>query len=205
MLGRSIVEPEHMLLAFCRRGHGEDLIAQRSVRARAVHDAIVRVYGLGDEVLLGRIPRSRRSQVVLERAVMVGAERGVARPGDMEVLIALAEDERADRLLVDAGVEDLVGLIDQEYPATRRPVDETRVRRELLSAVMAESTRRLRAPVPAFERFTCESRRAVAAAAETAARLEHREVEPFHLLIGMSTGTPTEPGRAGALRAVGRW
>jgi len=53
-----------------------------------------------------------------------------------------------------------------------------------LSAAMTERARPWRAPVPAFERFTGEARRAVAAAAETAARLEHGEVEPFHLLIG---------------------
>jgi hypothetical protein len=38
--------------------------------------------------------------------------------------------------------------------------------------------------VPAFERFTTQARRAIGAAAETAARLEHREVQPFHLLLG---------------------
>ena len=39
-------------------------------------------------------------------------------------------------------------------------------------------------PVPAYERFTPDARRAVRAAAESAALLEHREVDPFHLLIG---------------------
>ena len=38
--------------------------------------------------------------------------------------------------------------------------------------------------MPAFERFTPDARRAVRAAAETAALLEHREVDTFHLLIG---------------------
>ena len=41
MLGREHVEPEHMLLAFCRYGDGHDLIAQQSVRPRTVHGAIV--------------------------------------------------------------------------------------------------------------------------------------------------------------------
>ena len=184
MLGRGRVEPEHMLLAFCRRGHGHDLIAQQSLRPRAIYAAIVRIYGPADELLLGRIPRSSGSRAVLERAVMIGAQRGTAHPGDVEVLLALAEDSRAGRVLVEAGVQDLAGLIDHEYPAARGPVDEAAVRRELLAAAMTERAQPWRVPVPAFERFTAEARRAVGAAAETAARLEHREVEPFHLLIG---------------------
>jgi Clp amino terminal domain, pathogenicity island component len=184
MLGQDRVEPEHMLSAFCRRDRGHHLIAQQSVRPRAVHAAMVRTYGQGDGLLLGRIPRSPGSRAVLERAVMIGAERGMAHPIDVEVLLALAEDKRAGRVLVGAGIQDLVGLIDHEYPATGAPVDEATLRRELLSAALAEGRQPLRVPVAAFERFTGEARRAVGAAAETAARLEHREVDPFHLLIG---------------------
>jgi Clp amino terminal domain, pathogenicity island component len=76
MLGHGRVDPEHMLLAFCRGGRGRDLIGQRSVGPRALHAAIVRLYGQGDELLLGRISRSRGSELVLERAVMIGADRG---------------------------------------------------------------------------------------------------------------------------------
>lgn len=184
MLGRGRVEPEHMLLAFCRRGRGHDLIGQQSVCPRAVHAAIVRIYGQGDELLLGRLSRSRGSELVLERAVIIGAERGTAHPGDVEVLLALTQDERASRVLVEAGIPDLAGLIDQEHPAAREPLDEARIRRELLAAAMSEPVKPWRVQVPAFERFSGEARRAVGAAAETAARLEHREVEPFHLLIG---------------------
>ena len=184
MLGREHVEPEHMLLAFCRYGDGHDLIAQQSVGPRAVHAAIVRTYGQGDELRLGRIPSSPGSRAVLERAVMIGAERGTVHPSDVEMLLALAEDSRAGQVLVEAGVEDLAGLIDHEYPATREPLDEAAVRRELLAAALTERRQLWRVPVPAFERFSAEARRAVGAAAETAARLGHREVEPFHLLIG---------------------
>lgn len=184
MLGRSGVEPEHMLLALCRRGRGRELIALRSVRPSALHAAIARSEGLGDELLLGRIPRSERSQAVLDRAVTIGAQRGMARPGGVEILLALAEDERAGRVLTEAGIPDLVGLIGQEHPEQQAPLEEAVLRRELLSAAMSEGSRALHVPVPAGERFTREARRAVGAAAETAARLEHREVEPFHLLIG---------------------
>ncbi len=173
-----------MLLAFCRRGRGRDLIAQRSVRPSALHAAIVRIEGQGDELLLGRMSRSQRSQAVLDRAVMIGARRGEVRPGAVELLLALAEDERAGRVLTNAGIPDLAELIDHEHPSKRAPRDDAAVRHELLSAAISEGSRPLHVPVPACERFSAEARRAVGAAAETAARLEHREVEPFHLLIG---------------------
>jgi hypothetical protein len=184
MLGRSQVEPEHMLLAFCRRGRGRDLIAQRSVRPRVLHGAIVRIFGDGDELLLGRIPRSARCLAVLDRAVVIGGQRGTLAPSDLEVLLALAEDERAGQVLANACIPDLAELLDQEYPEKRAPLDEAAIRRGLLSAAMNGNARPLRVPVPAFERFSAEARHAIGAAAETAARLEHHVVEPFHLLIG---------------------
>jgi hypothetical protein len=119
MLGRSQVEPEHMLLAFCRRGRGRDLIAQRSVRPRVLHGAIVRIFGDGDELLLGRIPRSARCLAVLDRAVVIGGQRGTLAPSDLAVLLALAEDERAGQVLANACIPDLAELIDQEYPEKR--------------------------------------------------------------------------------------
>ena len=115
---------------------------------------------------------------------MIGTERGTVHPSDVEMLLALAEDSRAGQVLVEAGIEDLTRLIDHEHPATREPVDEAAVRRELLAATMTERRQPWRVSVPAFERFSAEAHRAVGAAAETAARLGHSEVEPFHLLIG---------------------
>jgi ATP-dependent Clp protease ATP-binding subunit ClpA len=78
MLGQAQVEPEHVLLALCRHGHGRDLLAQRSLQPRDLHAAVVRIDGAGDDLLLGRLPRSRRTQEVLERVVTVAAQRGVA-------------------------------------------------------------------------------------------------------------------------------
>jgi Clp amino terminal domain, pathogenicity island component len=184
MLGRTQVEPEHMLLAFCRRSPGRDLIAQRSVRPSMLHSAIARIFGQGDELLLGRIPRSARCFAVLDRTVVIGGQRGTSAPGDLEVLRGLAEDDRAGQVLAEAGIQDLAELIDETYPDERAPLEEATIRHQLLSAAMNEHTWPLRLPVPAFERFSAETRRAIGAAAETAARLEHHEVEPFHLLIG---------------------
>lgn len=79
--------------------------------------------------------------MALERAVTIGAQRGMAHPSSVEVLLALAADERAGRVLVDAGLKDLAGLIDQEHPATREPVDEAALRREFLPATMSERAR----------------------------------------------------------------
>jgi len=61
MLGRSTVQPEHLLLAFSRRRRGRvrDLLGERGVTARELHAAIVGVDGVGDELVLGRLPRSR--------------------------------------------------------------------------------------------------------------------------------------------------
>lgn len=184
MPGRVEVEPEHMLLALGRHGHGRDLLAQRLLRPRDLHAAVVRIHAEGDDLLLGRLPRSRRSQEVLERAVSVAAERGLAWPGDVEVLLALACDERAVAVLHEAGMVNLTELIAQEHPSERTPLDDGAIRRALLAAALHEHPRPLQVRVPAFERFTSEARRAIGAAAETAARLEHHEVEPFHLLLG---------------------
>lgn len=184
MLGRSRVEPEHMLLASSRRGDGRDLLAQRGLAPRDVHAAIVQLYGDGDDLVLGRLPRSRRSSAVLDHVVAIAERRGQARPGDVEMLLALAADERAAAVLATAGVRDLALLVEQTHPSEREPLDSATMRHHLLAAAVDESPRSWRVPIPAFERFTSEARRMISAAAETAARLGHREVEPFHLLLG---------------------
>ena len=121
MLGRVDVEPEHMLLAFCRYGYGRDLLAQQSVQPQDLHAAVVRINGEGDDLLLGRLPRSRRSQKVLERVVTVAAERGLAWPGEVEVLLALACDDRSVLILQEAGLVNVTELIAQEHPSERAP------------------------------------------------------------------------------------
>lgn len=134
--------------------------------------------------MLGRLPRSRATEEVLQRAVTVAAARGADRPDAVHVLLALADNGRVGAILHDLGLADLKRLVDHHEPARGAPLSDARVRTELVKAAMTEDRRPLRAPVPAFERFTPDARRAVRAAAETAALLEHREVDPFHLLIG---------------------
>jgi hypothetical protein len=184
MLGRSTVEPEHLLLAFSRRWQVRDLLGERGVAARDLHAAIVRSDGVGDELVLGRLPRSRAAEEVLQRAVAVAAQRGERRPDAVHVLLALANDGRVQAILDELGLDDLRGLVNAKHPPRGPPLSDAQVRAELVRAAMTEESRPVRAPVPAFERFTPAARRAVRAAAETAALLEHREVNPFHLLIG---------------------
>ncbi|MGA9856796.1 MAG: Clp protease N-terminal domain-containing protein [Solirubrobacteraceae bacterium] len=183
MLGRSRVEPVHLLLAFARQGQVGDLLGDRGITAGALHAAVVAGDGVGDELVLGRLPRSKASEEVLQRAVGLAAERGERRPGSLHVLLALAGDDRVGAILRDLGVNELGRLVDGREPP-RRSLSDEQVRAELVRAALAEQMRPALAPVPAFERFTPDARRAVRAAAETAALLEHREVDPFHLLIG---------------------
>lgn len=139
--------------------------------------------GIGDELVLGRLPRSPASEEVLQRAVEVAAERGQRRPGSVHVLLALAGDDGVQAILRDLGLDDLVRLVDERYPP-RAPLSDEQVRAELVRAALEEQLRPALPPVPAFERFTPDARRAIRAAAESAALLEHCEVDPFHLLIG---------------------
>ena len=183
MLGRSRVQPVHLLLAFARRGQVKDLLGEHRITARALHAAVLAEDGMGDELVLGRLPRSRGSEAVLQRAVGAAAERGERRPGSVHVLLALAGDDGVQAILRDLGLDDLVQLVDERDPP-RAPLSDEQLRAELVRAALEEQTRPALPPVPAFERFTPDGRRAIRAAAESAALLEHREVEPFHLLIG---------------------
>jgi ATP-dependent Clp protease ATP-binding subunit ClpA len=183
MLGRSRVEPVHLLLAFARHGQVKDPLGERDISARALHTAVLAADGRGDDLVLGRLPRSPASEEVLQRAVGVAAERGQRRPGSLHVLPALSGDDGVRAILRDLDLEDLERLVDARDPS-RAPRSDEQVRAELVRAALAEQTRPARAPVPALERFTPDTRRAIRAAAESAALLAHREVDSFHLLIG---------------------
>ena len=183
MLGRSRVEPVHLLLAFARRWRFKELLGELGVSTGVLHAAVLAVDGMGDELVLGRLPRSPASEKVLQRAVGVAAERGDQRPGSVHVLLALIEDDNVQAILRDLDLDDLVRLVDEHDPP-RAPRSDEQARADVVRAALQEQTQPARAPVPAFERFTPDARRAVRAAAESAALLEHREVDPFHVLIG---------------------
>ncbi len=183
MLGQPTVEPEHLLLAFARRGNVEWLLRERGISASGLHAAIVRAGGLGDELVLGRVPRSRASEDVLEGAVDAAAARGVRGPSSEHVLLALAEDERALALLQEVGLTDVDRVVDAKYPR-RAALSIEQVKSHLLRVAMNASPPRPGPIAPVFERYTTEAQQALRAASEAAALLEHQYVQPLHLLLG---------------------
>ena len=123
MLGRSVVEPEHLLLAFSRRGNAQGLLAFAGVGAGDIHSAIVAVFWRGDELALGRVPRSPATKQVLRGAVVAAAARGIRGPSSEHVLLALNADARARQVLAELSVADLRPQVDRRYPVTRGPID----------------------------------------------------------------------------------
>lgn len=184
MLGQSVVEPEHLLLALTRHGNVRSLLAQRGVTGSDIHSGIVRESVVGDDLVLGAVPRSPETVSVLERAVDLAAERGVLGPSSEHVLLALSEQARAAAILREVGIGDPVALVDR-MPAQRRPpVSGERLKQYLLHAGSRVAAPRPGPVPPVFERYTAAAQRAVRAAVEVASLLEHHDVEPLHLLLG---------------------
>lgn len=183
MLGHPAVEPEHLLLAFARHGNVERLLREQGITASDLHAAILRAGGLGDELVLGRVSRSRATDEVLEGAVDAAAARGVRGPSSEHVLLALGQDERAIAVLQEVGITDVDRLVDAKYPR-RAALSSEQVKRHLLRVAMNASPPQPGPIAPVFERYTAEAQRAVRAASEAAALLEHRYVQPLHLLLG---------------------
>ncbi|HEY2321092.1 MAG TPA: Clp protease N-terminal domain-containing protein [Solirubrobacteraceae bacterium] len=184
MLGRPVVAPEHVLLALTRRGNVRRLLADRGVTGSDVYQAIVRSSPVGDDLVLGPVPRSAQTDALLERAVDVAAQRGVLGPSSEHLLLALAENDRAASLLNDVGIDNVDAMVDG-MPGERRPAVSDDLLRSYLLRVAARSTAPRPGPAPpVFERYSAEAQRAVRAAVEVASLLERPEVEPVHLLLG---------------------
>ncbi len=186
MLGRPEVEPEHLLLALLRHGNVRSLFADRGISGSDICAAIVRASGMGDDLVLGAVPRSPAVDAVLERAVDVAAERGVLGPSSEHLLLALAETENllVSAILEEVEIRDVVSLVDGMPGDRRAAVSAERLKHWLLRAGMRSSAPQPGPVPPVFERYTAEAQRAVRAASETAALLEHHYVEPLHLLLG---------------------
>jgi hypothetical protein len=186
MLGRPVVEPEHLLLALLRHGNVRSLFADRGIGGSDVYAAIVGASGVGDDLVLGAVPRSPETDAVLERAVDVAAERGVLGPSSEHLLLALAVSEnlRVSAILDEVAVGEVVALVDAMSGERRAAVGPERLKQWLLRAGMRSSAPQPGPVPPAFERYSAEGQRAVRAASETAALLEHQYVEPLHLLLG---------------------
>jgi hypothetical protein len=185
MLGRLVVEPEHLLLALSRRGTVRSLFAERDVTGSDVYASIVGRSGVGDDLVLGALPRSRATDRVLERAVDLAAARGVLGPSSEHLLLALASDPgfEASAILDDLGI-DAVALVDAVSGERREPVSQERLKQWLLRAAGRSTAPEPGPAAPVFERYTAEAQRAVRAASEIASLLEHASVGPLHLLLG---------------------
>jgi hypothetical protein len=184
MLGRLRVEPEHLLLALARSGNVHRLLGELGVSPGHIHAAIVAGGGLGDDLVLGRVPWSPAVVAVLERAVDAAAARGVHGPSSEHVMLGLRDDPGATAVLDRVGISDVEAFIDDKYPATRAPLSPDRLRGQIVRASFENSAPRPGPGPPVFERFTDEAERSVRAAVECAALLEHGTVQPLHLLLG---------------------
>ena len=87
-------------------------------------------------------------------------------------------------ILDEVGVRDVVALVDAMPGERRAAVSPERLKQWLLRAGMRSSAPQPGPLPPVFERYTTEAQRAVRAASETAALLEHHYVDPLHLLLG---------------------
>lgn len=186
MLGQPVVEPEHLLLALTRHGRVRDLCRARGVTGGDVFAAIVRAQGVGDELVLGRVPHSRATDEALDRAVDVAAARGVLGPSSDHLLLAVAAEDsgRVGSILEAVGIDNVEALVDSIPGPRRAAVSEGQLKRWLVRLGDDGSAPRPGPIPPVFERYTAQGHQAVRAAIESAGLLEHHEVEPLHLLLG---------------------
>jgi ATP-dependent Clp protease ATP-binding subunit ClpA len=182
MLGQTTVQPEHLLLALARRGNVESLLERRDLTASDIHAAIVRAGGLGEELVLGPVPRSAATAAALARAIAAAADRGMQGPSSEHVLLGLADDPAASAILREVGIEEPVALVNEVYPPRRRPLPAEEVRRYAARLAIVHQAPQPGPIAPVFERFTSQARAAFLAADRSA---EDVYIEPFHLLLGL--------------------
>jgi ATP-dependent Clp protease ATP-binding subunit ClpA len=183
MLGQPVVGPEHLLLALARSGNVASLLAQRDVTGTDIHEAIVRAGGLGDQLVLGPVPRSAAAEAALERAVARAAERGILGPSSEHLLLGLLDDVGIEAILQSVGIGDPAALVNGTYPPGRRPpLSAEQVRGYAERARYFEPPRPGPIP-PVFERFTKQARAAVMASNRFPD--DGQYIEPFHLLLGL--------------------
>jgi ATP-dependent Clp protease ATP-binding subunit ClpA len=181
MLGRALVEPEHLLLALARYGNVQRLLRREGIVGSAIHAVILARIGSGGDLVLGRVPRSPDADAPLWRAIAESHRRGVGNPSTEYLLLGVAADDDARALLASLGLLDVEGLVDAAYPNRRPPLDPARVER---SAEVARRRRPARpGPMaPVFERFTAPAHAVVAAAAGVAIS-SNTEMTTLHLLV----------------------
>jgi ATP-dependent Clp protease ATP-binding subunit ClpA len=184
MLDRPQVEPEHLLLAAARYGNVQRLLIGEGIVAGAIHAVIVRMDGFGDELVLGRVPRSGAGEAVLARSIEAAAARGTRSPSTEDLLLGLVGADTAMAVLRELGLADVTGLVEAAYPVTRPPLDPGTIARYAVVARDRSAPRPGPMP-PVFERFTVEGRGAIEAAIAGARALKSEFVTPTHVLIAL--------------------
>lgn len=199
MLSHARVEPEHLLLAATRHGNVERLLAGLD---RAIHDAILRIWGFGPKLEL-RPRRSLATEEVLRGAVSVAAARGVLGASTEHLLLALEKKELPRQVLTEVGITDVHALVDAHHPVIRPPVEDVFVQRRAAELAARGRTPPTPGPIPPiFERFTSQSRGAINAGIEHARSRNDPYVEPVHLLLGI---LHAETGVVATMRVRGGW
>jgi Clp amino terminal domain, pathogenicity island component len=99
------------------------------------------------------------------------------------VMISSDRELGASAILDDLGI-DAVAIVDAKAGDPREPVSPERLKHWLLRAAGRSAAPQPGPIAPVFERYTAQAQRAVRAASETAALLEHAYVGPLHLLLG---------------------
>jgi ATP-dependent Clp protease ATP-binding subunit ClpA len=196
MLGRPLVEPEHLLLAAARYGNVQRLLTRPGVTAGAIHAAIVARGGRGDDLILGRVPRSAASDRALLEATSEAFERGSGAPSTEHLLLGVARSDTVAVVLGELGLADPLALVNAEYPRRRRSLDAGQITERIAVAGRRDAPRPGPMP-PVFERFGAESRAAVDDAIEAARSFESAYVTVEHLLVGLLEV------RRGAVAALG--
>lgn len=185
MLDRPWVEPEHLLLAAARSGNVQRLLLRAGiVGGSAIHEVIVRADGFGDDLVLGRVPRTAAAEAVLARSIAAAGERGIRSPSTEHLLLGLAGADSAMAVLRELGLTDVTGLVDARHPVKQAPLDPDTIAR---CAVVAHNKAAPRpGPMPPlFERFTAEAHAVIEAAIAGARARQNEYVTPTHILIAL--------------------
>lgn len=118
-------------------------------------------------------------------------------PSSEHLLLALVSDPGFDGPAILAGLGvDALTLVDAMPGDRRAPASSDKLKHWLLRVVTRDGSPQPGPVAPVFERYTAEVQRAVRAASEVAALLEHRYVQPFHLLLGCLPCPPVLPLRS---------
>ena len=187
MLGQPVVEPEHLLLALPAPRETRDCssLTAESVAATSTRRSSAR-RGWAMISCSARCRDCRATDQCLSERWTKPPSAGCSVPAASTSYSRSLRlgTRRSSAILDEVELRDVVALVDAMPGERRKPVSPERLKQWLLRAGMRSSAPQPGPVPPVFERYTAEAQRAVRAASETAALLEHHYVEPLHLLLG---------------------